>query len=280
MRFTCVVSEFSRVLIGRSGYELEGFAAIYDENRPRPPEAVLDVLTHVAQTPRPRLVVDLGAGTGLSTRAWAARADRVVGVEANPAMVARARSTTDAPNVRFVEAFASDTGLSAGEADVVTCAQSFHWMEPQAVLAEAARVLRPGGVFAAYDYDVPSGLVVHPEIDEAWIAHFTSRGEARRRLGLEAGAAISPKERHLERIRESGHFRLERELVCHGWEEVDAERMRGLATSIGGPRGIFGDQAPEVQATFERVCETAERVLGDRRVPMLLCYRIRLGICR
>jgi ubiquinone/menaquinone biosynthesis C-methylase UbiE len=280
MRFTSDVSEFSRVLIGRSGYELEGFAAIYDENRPRPPEALLDVLTHVAQTPRPRLVVDLGAGTGLSTRAWAARTHEVVGVEANPAMVARARAATDAPNVRFVEAFASETGLPGGRADLVTCAQSFHWMDAGSVLAEAARVLRPGGVFAAYDYDVPHGLVVHPEIDEAWIAHFTSRGEARRRLGLEAGAAISPKDRHLERIRESGHFRLERELVCHGWEEVDAERMRGLATSIGGPRGIFGDQAPEVQATFERVCETAERVLGDRRVPMLLCYRIRLGICR
>jgi len=268
------------VLIGRSGYEREGFADVYDASRPSPPDALLDVLVHVAQTPRPRLVIDLGAGTGLSTRAWADRAEEVVGVEANPAMVARARAATSATNVRFVEAFASETGLVAGDADLVTCAQSFHWMEPQAVLGEAARLLRVGGVFAAYDYDVPYGLVVHPEIDEAWIAHFTSRGEARRRLGLEAGASISPKERHLERIRESGHFRLERELVCHGWEEVDAERMRGLATSIGGPRGIFGDQAPEVQASFERVCETAERVLGDRRVPMLLCYRIRLGVRR
>ena len=35
---------------------------------------------------RPRLVVDLGSGTGLSTRVWADRADEVVGVEASPEM--------------------------------------------------------------------------------------------------------------------------------------------------------------------------------------------------
>jgi SAM-dependent methyltransferase len=272
------VSEFSSTLIGRSGYELEGFAEIYDASRPAPPSALLDVLMHVAQTPRPRLVVDLGAGTGLSTRVWAAPADEVVGVEANPAMIVRARAATDAANVRFVEAFASATGLPAGGADVVTCAQSFHWMEPQPVLAEAARLLRPGGVFAAYDYDVPFGLVVHPEIDAAWIAHFGARGEARRRLALEAGAARWPKERHVEQIRASGRFGLARELVCHGWDDVDAARIAGLAQSIGGPHGIFGDDAPEVAETFERLRATAERVLGDRHVPMLVCYRIRIGV--
>jgi predicted RNA methylase len=35
---------------------------------------------------RPKLVVDLGAGTGLSTRVWATEADSVVGVEPNDAM--------------------------------------------------------------------------------------------------------------------------------------------------------------------------------------------------
>jgi SAM-dependent methyltransferase len=278
MRFTCIVSEFSREQIGRSGYARDGFAAVYDESRPRPPEALLDVLLHVAQTERARLVVDLGAGTGLSTRAWSARADEVVGVEANGAMVAHARAATNASNVRYVEAYADDTGLPAGGAGVVTCAQSFHWMEPQAVLSEAARVLRPGGVFAAYDYDVPYGFVVHPEIDEAFIANSAARGEARRRLGLQAGAASWPKERHVDQIRASGRFRLARELVCHGWEDVDAARVVGLAESLGGPRAIFGDDAPEVGETLERLRETAARVLGDRRAPLLVCYRIRVGI--
>jgi predicted O-methyltransferase YrrM len=62
------VSEFSREVIARSGYELEGFADVYDEYRPAPPPALLDVLLHLAQVDRPRLVIDLGTGTGLSAR--------------------------------------------------------------------------------------------------------------------------------------------------------------------------------------------------------------------
>jgi SAM-dependent methyltransferase len=196
------VSEFSRALIARSGYEQEGFADVYDAHRPAPPAAVLDIVQLLAQTERPRLVVDLGAGTGLSTRAWAERADEVVGVDANPSMLERAREATPAPNVRFVEAFAAETGLAAGEADVVTCSQSFHWMEPRPVLAEAARILRRGGVFAAYDYDVPP--VVQPDVDELFRELIAARRAARDRLGIFAGQKVWPKERHLQQIQASG----------------------------------------------------------------------------
>ena len=267
---------FSATLIQRSGYEAAGFADIYDANRPKPPAAVLDILQLLAQVERPRLVVDLGAGTGLSTRVWAERAERVVGVEANPRMLERARSATEAPNVRYVEGFADATGLPPRSSDIVTCAQAFHWMDPRLVLAEAALLLRPGGVFAAYDYDVPP--VVHPEVDEAFGALFAARGAARSRLGLEAGATTWPKESHLERLRESGHFRFAREVVCHGWDETDAARIVGLAESIGGPLALFHGSAPEVGAAFDRLTTTAHDVLGAEIRPMVFCYRIRLGI--
>jgi len=270
------VNEFSRVLIDRSGYEGDGFTEVYDRHRPAPPPALLEILMLVAQVERPLLVVDLGAGTGLSTRVWSERAAEVLGVEPNPAMVARARLATTAPNARYVEAFAADTGLAADCADVVTCAQAFHWMEPAAALDESARILRPGGVFAAYDYDVPP--VVHPEVDDAFAAHFEARRAARKRLGLEAGAATWPKERHLERIRESGHFRFAREIVCHGVDRTDAGRIVGLAESVGGPRALFGGEAPEVEEAFEQLRHTAHRVLGDGSYPMVVCYRIRLGV--
>src|SRR6478752_847644 len=129
---------FSRDLIGRSGYANEGFADHYDGARPSLPAVVLDVLTRCAGG-RPRLVADLGSGTGLSSRAWATRADRVVGVEANPAMLSRARATTSDANVTFVEGYADATGLEAGSADIVTCAQSFHWMDPTAVPPDGSR---------------------------------------------------------------------------------------------------------------------------------------------
>lgn len=268
------MSTFSEDLIARSGYLNEGFADVYDRYRPPPPQEVLEVLELVAGE-RVRSVVDLGCGTGLSTRVWADRGAEVVGVEPNERMLERARASAR-PGVSFVEAFAADTGLPAGSADLVTAWQAFHWMEPQPVLAEAARIVRAGGVFAACDYDVPP--VIEAEVDAAFTRHFHARREARRRLQIEAGAVSWPKERHVEEIRASGRFRHARELVAHGWWETDAERLIGLAESIGGPREIFGAQAPEVGETLEQLREAVGRVLGSKTRRALLCYRLRVGI--
>jgi hypothetical protein len=51
-----------------------------------------------------------------------------------------------------------------------------------------------------------------------------------------------------------------------------------MARSLGGAEKLFGDAAPEVSAVFARLVETAERILGERTWPLLLCFRIRAGI--
>src|SRR5204862_107174 len=56
--------------------------------------------------------------------------------------------------------------LPDGCADVVTCSQSLHWMDPEPTFAEVARILRSGGVFAAYDCDWPP--TVHWEAEVAY----------------------------------------------------------------------------------------------------------------
>lgn len=266
---------FSQQLIARSGYAGETFTAQYDAHRPEPPSVLLDMLEIYAGR-RPTLVVDLGAGTGLSTRPWSQRSDAVVGVEANADMAERARAATSAANVRFVTRFASDTGLDAGCADIVTCAQSFHWMEPQPVLEEAGRILRAGGVFAAYDYDVVP--VVEASVDAAFVAHLEARSSARRRLGIEAGAATWPKQGHTDQLRSSGWFSLVRELHCHAEGTVDADALIALATSIGGPIELFGEEAPDVLATFHTLAETARAVLGSAPRRSVMGYTVRLGV--
>jgi SAM-dependent methyltransferase len=137
------MNELSRQAIEQSGYRRDGFADHYNAFRPKPPPVLLAALIRYAGGPPLRCVVDLGSGTGLSTRAWAGRAGEVVGVEANESMRAVAERETEEENVRYVAAFASETGLPEGLADLVTCSQSFHWMEPAPTLAEAARLLRP-----------------------------------------------------------------------------------------------------------------------------------------
>ncbi len=53
-----------------------GFAPHYDRFRPSPPTALAPLLSTLSALPNPTLVVDLGCGTGLSTRYWSDKADR------------------------------------------------------------------------------------------------------------------------------------------------------------------------------------------------------------
>jgi SAM-dependent methyltransferase len=118
-----------------------------------------------ASSQRVKVVVDLGCGTGLSTFIWRGRADRIIGVEPNGDMLASAKAqmTSDDSNptkdingttIEFVQAIASATGLPSACADIVTCSQSLHWMEPVSTFAEVKRLLRPGLHYICVDHSI------------------------------------------------------------------------------------------------------------------------------
>jgi ubiquinone/menaquinone biosynthesis C-methylase UbiE len=222
---------------------------------------------------RPALIVDLGCGTGLSTRVWCDVAERAVGIEPNTAMLAAAEP---AARVAYVEAYAHETGLDDGCADIVTCSQSLHWMEPEPTFAEAARILRRGGVFAAYDYDWPP--IVESELDQAFAAHQARRAEARRTRGIKRGGDSWVKHEHLERMRRSGRFAYCREVVLHSIEDGNAERVVGLARSLGLPVADMSDDDLEQELRIDELEHVARRVLGNRTMPFLFGYRVRIGV--
>jgi SAM-dependent methyltransferase len=148
-------------------------------------------------------------------------------------------------------------------------------MEPVPTFAEVARILRPGGVFAAYDYDWPP--VVDPELDEAFIAYQSRRGEMRERRGLQRGGDRWEKSKHLERMRESGLFRFCREIQLHSIEDGTADRIVGFAYSLGLPAAI-DDPELEQELRVGELQKIARRVLGDRTVPFHFGYRVRVGV--
>lgn len=265
-----------RLNIERSGYTGSGFADRYDRYRPTPPPALLDVLTQLAQTGRPDLVVDLGSGTGLSTAVWADRAHRVIGVEPNPGMRRTAEERNRVHNVTFHDAFAHQTGVPDDAADIVTCAQSFHWMEPEGTLAEVARMLRSGGVFAAYDYDWPP--TVHWEVEEVFSACVARVRELERRHGGEGHMRQWAKSEHLARVRASGRFRYAKEILLHSAGSGTAEGLVGFARTLGQVTRMLDLGFSDAELGLDQLRQVAERALGDRGLPWYFSYRIRVGV--
>lgn len=93
-------------------------------------------------------VVDLGCGTGLMSTGFIARGIDVIGVDNSDAMLGRALARGRIS--RAVRAEAQSTGLGAGVADAVVVGNVLHLHpHPAAVIAEAQRLLAPGGVIVA-----------------------------------------------------------------------------------------------------------------------------------
>ena len=95
-----------------------------------------------------RHVVDVGSGTGALARRLAALGARVTGVESGPAPLAAARAEPAVEGERYLEGVGQELPLPDGSADIVVFLFSLHHVPvplQTKALAEAARVLRPGG---------------------------------------------------------------------------------------------------------------------------------------
>lgn len=114
-------------------------AETYDRTRPRYPGAVIDAV--VGPLAGGVAVLDVACGTGIAARQMAERGADVVGVELNAGMAAVAeRHGID------VEVAPFEAWNAAGRTfDVVTCAQAWHWLDPEVSADKAASVLRSGG---------------------------------------------------------------------------------------------------------------------------------------
>jgi SAM-dependent methyltransferase len=93
-------------------------------------------------------VLDLGCGTGIASAALAERGMSVTGLDISEAMLAYARNRL--PSATFVHGAADDLPFADDTFDGVVSAQAFHWFDAPAVLAQAARVVRPYGVVAVW----------------------------------------------------------------------------------------------------------------------------------
>ncbi|MDV3126826.1 class I SAM-dependent methyltransferase [Mycobacterium sp. 21AC1] len=92
-------------------------------------------------------VVDLACGTGSAALAAAAAGAQVTAVDLTRELIAIATARPGADSVNWVVADAAHTGLPGGAFDAAVSNMGIIFVEPDALVAEVGRLLRPGGIF-------------------------------------------------------------------------------------------------------------------------------------
>jgi SAM-dependent methyltransferase len=191
-------------------------------------EALLDAAA-VGEATR---LLDVGCGSGLALLIASDRGATVAGVDITPGLLAVARERLPQADLR--EADMEDLPYPESSFDVVIGVNSFQFAgDPVRALAQAARVVRPGGVVAA-------SLFAAPERSQSTVVH-------------DALAALSPPEAesdhapyalsapgNLEAALAAGGLEVQGagEVACSWRYATMADAVQGLLCSAGGARAV------------------------------------------
>lgn len=108
-------------------------------------------------------ILDLCCGSAQATKVLVQYSQNVIGLDASPLSLKRARQNV--PQAQYVEAFAEAMPFADGSFDLVHTSVALHEMEfnqLRQILKEVYRVLKPGGVFALVDFHTPTNWLFLP----------------------------------------------------------------------------------------------------------------------
>ncbi|MFE9632565.1 class I SAM-dependent methyltransferase [Streptomyces sp. NPDC006463] len=229
-------------------------AEAYDSTRGGTPRAGAAAAAVLGLLPaHARTLLDLGCGTGIVTTRLTRPGLRVLGADTSQGMAAMAARR----GVPAVLASATRLPVRPGSLDAVSAVWLLHLLrEPgavEAVVAEAGRVLRPGGVFVT-TVDKDAAHDVGSDIDAVLAPHLTDRpaDSSDQVAAYAAGAGLRP----AAETRFTGHGQGRTPRGCA------ADLLAGRYASRVSPRGITpqelasrlellpGPDAPRAEPTY------------------------------
>lgn len=129
----------------------------YKKYRPVYPKELFEFLADIA--PANDLAWDCGCGTGQATAALSDYFDKVTGTDDSEGQI---KNAIKKQNIIYKVISEETSGFKDNSVDLVTCAQSLHWLTLNKLYKEVKRVLKPGGIIAVWTYNL---FRVNKEID-------------------------------------------------------------------------------------------------------------------
>lgn len=224
-----------------------GLANVYARYRPDYPATAIDfLLEHCGLAPG-AVAIDVGCGTGISSRQLAGRGLRVIGIEPNADMRRQALEEAGAGRAFTVQdGRAEATGLPTAGADAVVAAQAFHWFDFTKALQEFHRLLRPGGWVALMWNE-------RDEEDPATAAYGAVVGAT-----SDARAVEGPRREARKALAPCPLFQRHEQRLFRHYQTVDEDGLLGRAFSASyaprgsAARGRFAAAIGEVFARFQQ----------------------------
>ena len=205
------------------------------------------------------------------------------------------------------------TALPDRCADVVLAVQALHWMEPTSTFVEVARLLRPGGVFAAVDCDWPPS-VGNARAEQAWHAARATIAQHERELAGWSGESSPPraassspqsddlrppasvdtaaasaveiadgaqywhKGEHLGEWSPANSSSTAVEIAALGEERGDCDRFVQLFRSQGDYQALRRHGIDDRALGIDQFAAEVEAAIGTAERPFWFTYRARIGV--
>lgn len=222
---------------------------------------------------RPGLVVDLGCGTGLSTRPWAEFSDHVVGIDPSDEMLDIARQMPIA-NVTYRKGVGNDTKLEDHSVDIATCSSSIHWMEPETTINEILRVLKKDGMLLLFGHNWPP-LSHHLDLDNMFFKFKAKKEALVKELNLYKNYFLNIEDfsKHLHKLSE---FCVFREFYFHEETVWIEKRYIGFIHSFGNVQLLLQNNVPKSEFHLDELEQKIKEIFSNNEEKLLFSWRVDL----
>lgn len=247
----------------------------YNQYRLSPPVELIEWLVGMAcHGSKPELLVDIGCGTGLSTRPWTPFVQRIIGIDPSEELLSVASSQNQYDHVSYQKGVGSDTGFNNKSVDIVTAMHSIHWMEPVSTLAEVSRVLNNKGMFIIYGHELsPTSLFL--ELDHELfilkknIGNYTQKYEIEKDISFLRNPEFAQFTHDKELFQYFRYFYFSQRIF---W---DAENYVGWIYTLGNVQKLLKDVGlSEEEIGLTRFAEVIKRFFKSEKLPLLVSWRV------